>query len=274
MVSYYSVVQYVPDPVTDERINIGVIVVGDGRPRTRFLQDWRRVRQFGQQDPGALREFAREINQAANVQLPLDARFDVLQVNEQLLQRMTGRWINSIQVTPPRASLLSPSQLLDEMAARFLREPLRAHRQGRDRRTAIKLAEQQIEAAVVQRVGPINAEHYVRRNLPVEGKLDNHQLDIAVANGHLYFGAQALSFERPDSEDLARDVRVTAWLVTDMKNQDAATPLAVVALSPKQPSMQYEEARHIFEGLNTPILTETEVGYWAVQMAARLPAQT
>ncbi|HQU44959.1 MAG TPA: DUF3037 domain-containing protein [Pirellulales bacterium] len=37
MASFYSVVQYVPDAVRDERINIGVLTFGDGRVRHLFV---------------------------------------------------------------------------------------------------------------------------------------------------------------------------------------------------------------------------------------------
>ncbi len=47
MASFYTVVQYVPDPVTDERVNIGVIVAAEDTVQSRFLSNWRRVKQFG-----------------------------------------------------------------------------------------------------------------------------------------------------------------------------------------------------------------------------------
>jgi Protein of unknown function (DUF3037) len=64
MPGYYSVVQYLPDPVTDERVNIGVITYGDGGIRCRFLRTWTRVRMFGGEDVSFLREFAAGVTQA------------------------------------------------------------------------------------------------------------------------------------------------------------------------------------------------------------------
>jgi len=59
--------------VIDERINTGVIVFGDGRLQTRFLRDWRRVRQFGSEDITFLLDFAERTKQATAAQLPLRA---------------------------------------------------------------------------------------------------------------------------------------------------------------------------------------------------------
>jgi len=52
MTPYYTVVQCVPDPIAGERINIGVIVLGEGRLSCRFVRTWRRVAQFAREDIG------------------------------------------------------------------------------------------------------------------------------------------------------------------------------------------------------------------------------
>ena len=45
--SSYTVIQYHPDPLAQECLNIGVIAYGGGEIRSHFISDWRRVRQFG-----------------------------------------------------------------------------------------------------------------------------------------------------------------------------------------------------------------------------------
>jgi len=122
MASHYTVVQYVPDPATDERINVGVLTYGDGQIRCRFLRDWRRVEQFGGEDIGFLRDLARDIQTAAGAQPTLFAMPGAGRLDEETLRRMIGRWRNSVQFTPTRASLLKPAELLDDVAGRFLRE--------------------------------------------------------------------------------------------------------------------------------------------------------
>src|SRR5215210_4704143 len=104
---YYTVVQYLPDPVTDERINVGVIVFGDGQVRSHFLHDWRRVRQFGAEDIGFLLDFADRVKQATGSQLPLTDDYPSQPITEELLANIAGTWINSIQLTPARASLVA-----------------------------------------------------------------------------------------------------------------------------------------------------------------------
>ena len=48
-ISRYSVIRYVPDPLREEHINIGVIVVAeDGSfADCRFLSNWEKAKKFG-----------------------------------------------------------------------------------------------------------------------------------------------------------------------------------------------------------------------------------
>src|SRR6266496_1389754 len=120
MASHYTVVHYVPDPISDERINVGVLVFGDGRIRSRFLSSWRRVQQFGTGDVSFVRDFASRIEQTTGLQPPIDEPVGREALTETRLRQMIGRWVNSIQFSEPKASLLAPERLLDEMCRRFL----------------------------------------------------------------------------------------------------------------------------------------------------------
>jgi len=107
MVCYYTIVRYYPDPITDERINIGVIVFGDGKVRSRFVRDWHRVEQFGGEDISYLHEFAQRVKGW----------------DETTLKDCIGRWNRSIQFRKPSPSLRTPEKLLDEETRLFLHEP-------------------------------------------------------------------------------------------------------------------------------------------------------
>ena len=59
MASRYSVIQYVPNPIADERINIGVLAFNEQVVKVHFLSRWDRVRDFGQvKDIDFLQNFA------------------------------------------------------------------------------------------------------------------------------------------------------------------------------------------------------------------------
>ena len=117
MASYYSIIRYVPNPISEECINMGVVVFGTGAPLFHFIGDWGRARQFGGESTEFLQRFAKQVT---SKQLGIFADSGVW--DEERLRSILGKWHNSIQFTPPRGSLQPPEALLHEVAGAFLRE--------------------------------------------------------------------------------------------------------------------------------------------------------
>jgi Protein of unknown function (DUF3037) len=125
MASRYSVIQYVPNPITEDRINIGVIVSDEQDVRVRFLQNWERVRCFGMsEDIDLLKNFAHKMQEATKERLlfPCDHPSD-LPVHERFVNLAHG-WMNGIQFTEFCGSQASVDQLLEDMTQTYLLEPL------------------------------------------------------------------------------------------------------------------------------------------------------
>jgi hypothetical protein len=263
----FSIVQYVPDPVTDERINIGVVVVDESdRVQGRFLRDWRRVREFGGTDVKFLQAFAREIEDLASSQPHL--LIDPLALTRDVLDAAPERWHNALQLTPFRASTLDADALLEQIGGRFLKERVPRAR-GRDRRAAASIAANQLMEAV-RGEGARRPERYVQRNVEIEGKHDDHHLDVALANGTVRLGALGLSFESRTPNDLQREIRATAWTLDDVAGA-SDIPLAVVVLPPKSRSKNYEHATDLFTDLGAEVVPEDEVADWARDVARDIP---
>src|SRR5437660_835922 len=106
MASFYSVVQYLPDPVRNERVNVGVLAFGGGRLRSQFLTNWNRVKQFVGRDVSFLIELSRDAR-----------RWD-----EQTVRTLAGQWTGSIQLTEVAASVLDTDELLVDSVGRYLVE--------------------------------------------------------------------------------------------------------------------------------------------------------
>ena len=261
MPSHYSVVQYLPDPVTGERINIGVIAFGDGTMRTRFLRNWSRVGSFGGPDVDFLRAFARDVEAAADQQLPLALEGERL--DPEGLRAVAGKWVNSIQITEPRASTLEPDELVDSVARRFLRERVREARRGRDRRAATATAARNLELALKAH-GSRKPEKYVRTHQAVEGTLDEHAFDIALVNGAPKWGVLSVSFELGSPAYQMREIRANAWTIDDVGA--TGLPITVVTLPPRGRSKTYDHAVELFESLNAEVVQEADVPDWAADV--------
>ena len=210
MPTYYTVAQYVPDPVTGERINIGVIAFGDGQIRSQFVTDWRRVARFGRrQDVDFAKEFAKRVHGAAIASAAGVNQPSLLggagHITEQSLLKMIGESSNLIQFTPAQVAIGSPDDLIPSLAQLFLRTPNPEPRAFRDRQQAATFAVRTIREVVQRRVGAEEAKRALRVNYEVAGKLVKHlTVDLGIVNARVYEVAQAISFETHDMTELDR----------------------------------------------------------------------
>ncbi len=243
--SYFAVVQYVPDPVADERVNVGVLTFGDGRVRSRFIGSWSRVVQLsGQRDVSFLQEAVAALAASTEGEIRSSERF----------------WPAVLQLTEPRGSLLDPDSLLNEMAGRFLKAEPVAIRAARSHQQAASLARKRVKERLFLRFGKEYAGH-VRPNLEAIGKNAAHTLDVAIVNGSLLAGMFALSFEVERA--LEREIKATAFSVEDLHERNPRLQLAVAALPPRDDNRDlFFFARDLFPKFEVPLLVENEIDRW------------
>jgi hypothetical protein len=124
MASYYSIIQYVPNPLANERINMGVLIFDEKEIKVKFLKNWKRVKFFGTGDITFLRDFESQMQEAVSQGLlfPGDSLLD--QPRQERLQRVSESWMNSIQFTEPNFSLKSLDNLLEDSITKYLIEPV------------------------------------------------------------------------------------------------------------------------------------------------------
>jgi len=123
MASYYSIIQYVPNPIANERINIGVLIFDDKEIKVKFLKNWNRVKNFCMGDITFLRDFESQIQKAVaqGLLFPGDSLLD--QPRQERLQRVSEGWMNSVQFTEPNFSLKPVDKLLEDSIKKYLIEP-------------------------------------------------------------------------------------------------------------------------------------------------------
>ena len=124
MTSYYSIIQYVPNPIANERINIGVLIFDEKEIKVKFLKNWKRVKNFCMGDIAFLRDFESQMQEAVSQGLlfPGDSLLD--QPRQERLQRVSENWMNSIQFTEPNFSLKPLDKLLEDSIKKYLIEPV------------------------------------------------------------------------------------------------------------------------------------------------------
>lgn len=272
MVTKYSVVRYLPNPLSGEMINIGVVAWGeDKKIAFRFAKDWRRAKAFGREDITFLRDFAEQIEASAHVELPLT--FASKPVDAKQLEQFAEDWSNSIQFSELRTSLLSPEEVIREVSSIYL--PMLPHhpQKGRTRHTAALLALERVSRVLIDERGP-EAGGLIKREHGIRGRFDEHLFDVVVANGRPFLAAQGLSFEKSFTRTVQKDVDATAWAIDDVKRAHRHLPVAILALTPGKQCQPAERARKIFRALDADMISEKQMDHWVKQRIRTLPVST
>lgn len=264
MASKYSIVQYVPNPIADERINIGVVAFNENEVRVRFLKNWERVRHFGREDISFLKDFARGMFKAAESGLifPGDNREASYQ---ERLNQLTRNWLNSIQFTQPRGSLEDVDSLLEDIVANYLIEATSQKLKLRDRQDAARITTSKIRN-VLQQQFKEEAKELLKIGYTLHGSHDEHKFDAVVANGKPYLAAHGISFEVQIQDNLQK---LLSYMILDVKNKQPKLPIVIVALPPKKEISNYQETQKIYEQatstyseLGAQVIEENEVESW------------
>ncbi len=261
MPTFYSIAQYVPSPLADERMNFAIIVVEGAEVRIRTTTNWERLKRFGDEDIGFLQDFTEHLHaQADTEKFPLFQREAALAWREETIRTISSEWKNSIQITEPRASLKSADQLVEELVTQYLRERKRKSR-ARDRRAVVSKAWSILETKAVSMRLPYTK--LVRREIVVGG-VDKHRFDILGQNGSLRFAAQGLSFEVP----AALEMESVAWAVDDVRKSAPNLPISILYMPPKETdgtSDVFERAARIFPALGAEFVPELQIEDWATR---------
>jgi len=275
MISRYSVIHYVPNPIADERINIGVIVFNEEIVKVHFLHSWERINAFATEDTRFLQDFAKRMYLASKNGLVFPS--DNPQSGQTKQERLTNvarDWINSIQFTEPRASLEDIDSVLEDCINTYLVDKMPMYPNVRDRQAAKRIVATSVRAVLKERLGNRATEFFKKdAEAIVKGFRSSHNFDVLVANGHPYLAAHGVSFEvRTHKETLD----ALSWWIEDVKKRDHDFPLAVVTLPPKTESdiysqlfETYEHTRDTYTNLGASVLLEEEVPAWTNQVLTK-----
>lgn len=272
MASRYTIIQYVPDPIADERINVGVLVFDDHLAKVQFLQNWQRVKDFGGSDIRFLRDFEKQMNHAVSQGLLFPGDFLNGLPGVDRVQKVAQRWMNSIQFTEPHASLKSIDLLLQDTVQKYLIEPIEPQQKVRGRQEAISLAKKTFTEVITRKLGRAEVSHLLHSKHKIQGHHLPNTVDISVVNGRPHFAAQAISFEVRTTEQLINSI---GFLVRDIKESLPNFPLAIMTLPPKEDQADYQskfreytKVSILYRDLGATILEENALSDW---VEAQLP---
>jgi len=276
MASHYSVIQYLPNPINDERINIGVIAYDEEDVVASFLTNWKRVKCFAGEDIKFIQQFIDEIKLSLPAGESQSSMFKQELTGERI-KKMAETWRNTIQLTTPRGSLDNAKETLEAVCPQILVGFTSRKLDYRTREAAMKLVGQDMRKALEERAGRDAADSLVKTNFAVPGKHTLHKFDGALMNGKVYCAAFGLSFELPEGRDIDLWTSYYAWAISDVLSE-RTIPIGVLALSPKSDYKnsnlkKHQEAKKIYQGLGADFLDERTFIEWSAEQAEKIPSE-
>src|SRR5205085_8631669 len=109
MPSKYTVLQFLPNPASGERVNVGVIAYGPSGGYVRFLSRWDRVRAFARTDVSFLKDLTKAVIARVDVLTQAVREGFVPEFQPAEIEGWVAKWSFCVEFTEPRASLLNPA---------------------------------------------------------------------------------------------------------------------------------------------------------------------
>lgn len=276
MASYsYSLLQYVPDPVRNERINVGVLLVGEDENEPFFngrilnKPAWGRLRRLG---------YDHDFEFLADLQRDMAARVigpdELPKVNpdawtiDQLLE-ISRSWAGTIQATAPRPVVHTskPMALLADLYGRYVADPAPTKKRARDRRYVNNRIRTGLKSVVSELQPSLNLASYLFSRPKVNGRLDAHQFDFMIKNGKPLELMKSLSLE-VDPAKARTEIDAIAWSISDVRSVSSDLPIAVVSIGGEK--RLRDSAAHIYGELGAEFVREPEIDAWLAGSAQRL----
>jgi hypothetical protein len=276
---FYSTVRFVPDPARGEFINLGAIV-GDDESRDWALRQISNLKRANAIDSGGALPAALEFIGRLEETLPVeDAQRSRDRISVEQLTRLSAEMNNIIQFSSPAPivadtaeaalDLIFEELVLDPASMRFRFE--KKHRAVGATRGAYR-AHEIPDSAIKERVQVVAGSFH-------------GGFDFAVHNGRAIQLVQCWSFQLPNQESLAEQVKAWAWVVRELREQGGrvqadtlsitapgALEIGSVCIPPAEgkPRTAFDEAQAAFDELEVESHTPETADALAVRAAAAL----
>ncbi len=230
-VAYYSILRFVPDPLRDEPINVGLFAVSDDGQWARFEAKAPRTRLAAircRDDAERIEEWAASLKERFDLGGHRGLFDDRGRISREVLDEWSRSFSAALRVTEPRVGVDPDLDTLwSDLFSRLVRTPARERTMVAANRQVTAAAERkQVVQAFVSTAQkwPTFDEGRLRYGLPFRGKKASHYADLAILNGHVTGVMQGLPLASGDEREI---VSTRAMLI------DAAVDLdkAVVKLA-------------------------------------------
>lgn len=271
---FFSVVTFIPHPIRDERINLGIVVVSEDSTEYGC--------RFSTQVREKLRVLAPDVHFSAVTRWVDDftKRFvrwspDVVPIDALEPSRATLEYLASLQggqvrLSPPRAVTSSAGTT---SLVRSLFNDYVGHLQGV---RAPAVGRPQIRKAIRRalREWSIPDTQIVQEPI-IPGRHGDNRLDLGVlgTNGKtakVLVAMEPISFRIASAVDIIQQRDHVAWVGSDLELADSAPSLCAVVTSPAPDhTALYEQSRRLFEEVNVKVVEDSNIDALRDLLSAR-----
>jgi hypothetical protein len=258
----FAVLQYMPDAIRQECLNVGVAVAlpGQASAEVRVLRkpDAARLKWLGFKDDI---EFLHQV--AADLSDPAVPTAGATAADA--LAAAHTEWGGTIRVSELRAALHDdPRELCEDLYRRYVSNP-RTHRRAAYRDRGI--ARRQVGKALRERL----PAHYVQAKVLVPGHFERHKFDLGIGNGQLLHAIATFSFDLPDRDALRTEVDACAWAISDVRSTTAELPITVATIGGTEQLL--DRAENMYGTLGARLIREANIDRWARGVASELDSR-
>lgn len=271
MPSKYRIIQFVPDPLANERVNIGVITYDDHTVYVDVTKHWQRISAFAGRSTHFVRMVVEELLEAAGDQLPLPSDNWSRPLNKRAVDEILSKWSHSLQVTEPRGSLKNVADLRSEVSSRFVSRIATLPQYGR-RAAALRLFGK-VSKMIASWKGPDHLKE-VQRKVTLKGAVDVHRFDVAYGKDSPRLIMHALPYSYRIGSLLGVSVDATKWAIDDIRKANASVPIGIVFYPTRRTTItegtaiDFAHTIQVCKNLGAETMMEDQVSDW---LPSRLP---
>ena len=279
MTYFFSMLRFVPDPARGEFVNIGAIA-GDEETQDwelRLISNLKRARSIDHASflPHALEVAGEFQDRLATEDLPAPEQGWLTWPE---LRTLSGEMNNILQLTAPTPiEVQSAEGALDIVFEELVLDPAARRYRFEKKFRAVSATRQAYRAAAVP-------DEYVRQRVVVASGVFKTPFDFAVQNGRAIQLVQCWSFQLPNQDELADQVKSWAWTMQELRRQGGllrsnvdAVPVpdnldvGVVYIPPRDgEASAFEEAQAAFHEVGATHVTPEHADELAQAAAAAL----
>lgn len=266
--SYYSIVQFAPNPMSGERVNIGIIVFNPELPYGRVIFDEsdRRARRLA---PEADLSVVEQVRQELEAVMPTKDGQQMLGLSgsrswslEQFerLHRDAG---NVIQFTLPLASSDLPDRLLDRLKPIYL-PSLPGRTRSRDTRA--------VRGHMKHELAQVGLTSWLREDFSVAGRLDQYRFDLALVrngDGTAEQLIETMALAKADVDASRRELDALGYSVYDLRRGKVTQPVALI-VTPDPSGELVGLATGILKEFDGEVVIEDAATSWVRGVSNRL----